>query len=338
MTALCCHGVNKSFGPVVALDGFDLCIKSGALTALLGPSGCGKTTALRVMAGFERPDGGEVLVGEREVASPTAWVPPEKRRVGMVFQDWALFPHLDVMGNVAFGLPKGEHRRVREVLEMVSLDRFAERMPHELSGGQQQRVALARALAPRPAVVLLDEPFSNLDASLRGRLRAEVKQVLRAAEATAVFVTHDQEEALAIGDQLAVMSEGRILQTGAPHEVYRRPASRAVAELVGEANFLSGVVRSGRAHTAVGAVEAQGRCDGDVVVMVRPETVSLESGDGAGRIVDAEFYGHDQLVRARLEDGSSLDVRLLGPRPDLVIGSCVRVRLTAAPQLFDSGE
>ncbi|MGH2699443.1 MAG: ABC transporter ATP-binding protein, partial [Actinomycetota bacterium] len=212
--------MRKSFGRTVALDDFDLPLREGVLLALLGPSGCGKTTALRIVAGLEHAESGNVWVGDRQVQGRGVFVAPEKRRIGMVFQDWALFPHLDVWHNVAFGLPRGERSRVDEVLEMVRLDRHSGRMPHELSGGQQQRVALARALAPSPRVILLDEPFSNLDATLRAKVRAEVAGLLRTAGATAIFGTHDQEEALSVADEVAVMSDGRVLQVGAPHDVY----------------------------------------------------------------------------------------------------------------------
>jgi iron(III) transport system ATP-binding protein len=333
--ALTCRGVRKRFGATQALEGFDLTLQRGSLMALLGPSGCGKTTALRVMAGFECPDAGEVEVSGRSVAGPGCWVPPERRRIGMVFQDWALFPHLDVWHNVSFGLPRRERERAERVLRMVHLEGCEHKMPHELSGGQQQRVALARALAPGPEVILLDEPFSNLDASLRARVRGEVREVLRAAGATAIFVTHDQEEALAMADELAVMDGGRVLQTGAPHDVYRRPVSRAVAGLVGDANFLPAMVRGGSAVTALGTIPAPGCPDGEAEAMVRPEGICLEPGGADDpRIYDAEFYGHDQLVRARLADGTSLEVRLLGPRPELSIGCPVKATLTVPPRFF----
>jgi iron(III) transport system ATP-binding protein len=330
-----CRDVDKRFGTTVALDSFTLDLKEGVLLALLGPSGCGKTTALRTMIGFERPERGEIWVGDREVSGPGSWVRPEHRRIGIVFQDWALFPHLDVWHNVAFGLENGHQYRVRDVLEMVHLTGYESRMPHELSGGQQQRVALARALAPQPEVVLLDEPFSNLDATLRAKVRAEVRAVLKDAKATAIFVTHDQEEALSMADEMAVMTAGRVLQVGRPHEVYGAPATLQVAALVGEANFFAGRVESGRAHTPLGAVATPGLPDGPIDVMVRPESVALSRDDeGEARIVDTEFYGHDQLVRAKLPDGTTIDVRLLGPRPDLTIDAPVRALLSGPVHFF----
>ena len=332
---LTCRNVVKHFGTIRALDGFDLDLRDGVLMALLGPSGCGKTTALRAMAGFERPESGDIWVGDGKVTGATTWVPPEARRIGMVFQDWALFPHLDVWHNVAFGLRDPKRETVGEILELVHLSGLEKRMPHELSGGQQQRIALARALAPRPEVILLDEPFSNLDASLRVKLRLEVRQVLKEANATAIFVTHDQEEALSMADELAVMDHGAVLQAGTPHEVYGAPATRAIAALVGEANFVPGRIVSGKVVSVLGTLPAPGLADGPVDVMVRPEAISVtRDPNGNARIVDAEFYGHDQLIRARLNNGMIVEARLLGPRPDLHIGADVALAICAPAQLF----
>src|SRR5690606_27384273 len=245
-------GVTKSFdgGPPV-LRGVDVSIEAGRTLALLGPSGCGKTTLLRIIAGLEVPDRGIVRVGGKEVTGPKGVVPPEKRRIGMVFQDWALFPHPSVARNVGFGLPRAERRsspRIDEALEMVGLAGMGDRMPSTLSGGQQQRVALARAIAPRPRVLLLDEPFSNLDATLRVTIRTEIHQLLVELGITTIFVTHDQDEAFILGDRVAVLSEGEVVQSGSPEEVYLRPRTRWLADFVGEANFIPG---SGRGDYAV---------------------------------------------------------------------------------------
>ncbi|MGH2653181.1 MAG: ABC transporter ATP-binding protein [Actinomycetota bacterium] len=327
--------VRKRFGATVALDGFDLDVRRGGLLALLGPSGCGKTTALRIIAGLERPDAGEVWVGDRRATGPGVHVPPERRRIGMVFQEGALFPHIDVAANVGFGLATGSEARVSHVLDLVGLLGLERRMPHELSGGQQQRVALARALAPGPEVILLDEPFANLDASLRARVRSEVRGILRDAAATAVIVTHDQEEALAVADHVAVMDQGSILQTGLPHEVYDAPARREVAALLGEANFLTGSVRQGTVMTALGPIPAPVASDGPVEIMVRPESIHMEPEAAAEAIVtDVEFYGHDQMVTVRLPNGSAVKCRPMGLRRDLILGTRVRLSVTGPAHFF----
>jgi len=216
---VCAHDVSKRYGDVVAVDGADLCIERGEFVALLGPSGCGKTTLLRLIAGFERPDRGEIEIAGRAVAGST-WVAPDRRRVGMVFQDYALFPHLTVAANVGFGLDRGgRSARVRETLALVGLEEHGERFPHELSGGQQQRVALARALAPEPDLVLLDEPWSNIDPLRRGEMREELAAILRRAAVTVVLVTHDREEAFSLADRIAIMCDGRLLAQGTPAEL-----------------------------------------------------------------------------------------------------------------------
>jgi iron(III) transport system ATP-binding protein len=248
--------VSKSFGPTRAVEDVSLELRPGELVGVLGPSGCGKTTLLRLIAGFERPDAGEVVVGGRPVAAGRTFVAPEKRRIGMVFQDYALFPHLTVERNVAFGLRRRGDERAQRTLELVGLQHKAGRYPHELSGGERQRVALARALAPEPDVVLLDEPFSSLDATLRGDLRREVELILREAGATTLLVTHDQEEALSLVDRLAVMRDGRIVQVGAPQEVYAQPASRWAAQFVGEVNVLSGPATPWRPSSAASTCRA----------------------------------------------------------------------------------
>jgi iron(III) transport system ATP-binding protein len=308
-------GVSRSYGPVRAVRELDLEVRKGEILAFLGPSGCGKTTTLRLIAGFESPDSGTVEVGGRKVAGPGLAVPPEKRRVGMVFQDYALFPHLSVEQNVAYGLPGGKKRkgRVEEVLALAHLEGLGDRMPHELSGGQQQRVALARALAPEPAVVLLDEPFSNLDASLRVRVRSEMREILRDAGATAVFVTHDQEEALSLADEVAVMMDGMVVQSAPPETLYHQPATRQVASFVGEANFLPGVAENGHVSCALGDIPILGDGEGEVEVMLRPEALVLRAlPNGQATVEDREFYGHDQLLKLRLDSGGTLRARLVG--------------------------
>ena len=249
-------GVRKAYGDVLALDDIDLDLAPGSMLALLGPSGCGKTTCLRLVAGFERPDAGTVDVDGRRVASATSMVPPERRHVGLVFQDLALFPHMTARQNIAYGIRRDPDHRVRadELLELVgTVSADAERLPHQLSGGMQQRVALARALAPRPDVLLLDEPFSSLDQAMRTQLRAEVRQILRDARQSAIFVTHDQAEALTIADHVAVMARGRILQVATPELIYAEPATPFVATFVGVANLVRGHVHDGIAETRLRA-------------------------------------------------------------------------------------
>jgi iron(III) transport system ATP-binding protein len=330
-----CAGLAKRFGDVVVVDDFELEVGDGELLCLLGPSGCGKTTALRLIAGLERPDAGTVEVAGRRVAGPQTWVPPERRRVGMVFQDWALFPHLDVRGNVAFGLDGETQGRVGELLELARLTGLEDRMPHELSGGQQQRVALARALAPSPDVLLLDEPFSNLDAQLRAEVRSEVRRVLRSTGTTAVFVTHDQEEALSIADRMAVMIAGRIRRSGSPYEVYADPGDVSVARLLGQSNLLPARIARGVAATALGELRVPDALDGGAEVLVPPESLRASPDPTASsRIVNVEFYGHDQLVTCALGDGTELDVRLMGPHPELEVGTAVRLDVIGAARVL----
>ena len=307
--------VSKSFGPTRAVDEVTLQVRSGELVAVLGPSGCGKTTLLRLIAGFERPEMGSLSVGGVEVAGPGKFVPPDKRRIGMVFQDYALFPHLTARANVAFGLARrdGDEREAltQRTLELVGLQHRAGCYPHELSGGERQRIALARALAPEPDVVLLDEPFSNLDATLRAGLRREVELILRDAGATAILVTHDQEEALSLADRLAVMRQGRIVQTGPPEAVYGRPASRWAAQFVGEVNVLAGVARGRDVETELGVFDLPQPASGAVHVAVRPEQLELRSdAHGNAEVVEREFRGHDVLYRLRHEGGRTVLVQL----------------------------
>jgi iron(III) transport system ATP-binding protein len=309
------RGLSKSFGAIEAVRELNLEIERGELMAVLGPSGCGKTTLLRVIAGFEQPDAGCVVVSDEVVAGPGRIIPPEKRRVGMVFQDYALFPHLSVEGNVAFGLtsrPREERDALTQrTLELVGLQHKARCNVHELSGGERQRVALARAMAPEPELVLLDEPFSSLDATLRGGLRREVELILRDAEATALLVTHDQEEALSLADRVAVMRDGEIVQVGPPVEVYGKPATRWAAQFVGEVNVLSGVARGGGVETELGVFDLRVPASGSVHVAVRPEQLELRSdGNTNAEVIAREFRGHDVLYRLRHEGGKTLLVQL----------------------------
>ncbi len=310
MSSLALRKVHKRFGETVALAHLDLEIREGELVSLLGPSGCGKTTALRVVAGFEQPDEGEV-----EVAGlPVVNLPPHRRGMGMVFQAYSLFPHLSALDNVGFGLRMrgvgaGERGwRAMEMLDLVGLADRATAFPHELSGGQQQRVALARALAPRPSVLLLDEPLSALDAKVRLQLRGEIRRIQKETGITTLFVTHDQEEALALGDRVGVMSAGRLEQLASPADVYERPATAFVARFVGKMNELPGVVAGERAVRVEGVpidgVRLDGRPEGSpVTLLARPEHLSLvAAGNGAlpGRVVSVAFHGARSEVSVRV--------------------------------------
>jgi iron(III) transport system ATP-binding protein len=351
MTSVTVRGLTKAYDGQQVLAGVDLDVPERSVTAVLGPSGCGKTTMLRIIAGFTEPDAGTVSLGGRVVAGGSRPVPAQDRKVGYVAQEGALFPHLDVGANIAFGLPRRQRRdgaRVAELVERVGLDpSYARRYPHELSGGQQQRVALARALAPNPAIVLLDEPFSSLDAGLRESTGRAVVDALHAAEATAILVTHDQSEALSLADQVAVMRDGRLAQTGSPVAVYRAPADPGVATFVGGANLLPASVDGLVATCALGRLDvAPGYtvAEGPAVVLVRPEQIRLlpaadggsrsgGSDDVPARVSDVVFYGHDAAVRLDLPGGARLTSRVVGteaPEP----GTGVRLQVLGPVTAF----
>lgn len=345
MNAVECSGVEKAFGTVEALRGADLALAPGSLTALLGPSGCGKTTLLRAIAGFERIDAGTIEVSGQAVAGPGLHVAPERRRVTIVPQEQALFPHLSVAANVGYGLRRGSRRdeAVAAMLRLAGLGGLGDRMPHELSGGQQQRVALARALAPDPTVVLLDEPFGSLDAALRDEIRSEVAGVLRASSATALLVTHDQEEALSIADTVAVIRNGLIVQVGPPHEIYKRPADLWVANFVGRANVIPGEVHAaGSVRSALGTLAlAEGPAGGPVDVVIRPEQLRISPApgpapaapEGDGVVEDRRYFGHDAVVTVALADGARVLVRLPSVEP-MPVGARVRVTCSEAVLAF----
>lgn len=296
-------GLWKRFGDVTAVADFSLAVERGELLALLGPSGCGKTTVLRIVAGLEKPDAGRVLLGGRDA---TPW-PPEKRGVGLVFQSYALFPHLSVAGNVAYGLRGADRRkRVGELLELVGLSGYERRRPHELSAGQQQRVALARALAPEPEVLLLDEPLSALDAALRKELRGELRGLLKRLGMTALYVTHDQEEALALADRVAVMREGQLEQVDTPAGLYNRPKTPFVASFLGRANLWPGRVVAADGDRALVEVAGQripaergeAREGDEVLLFFRPEWIRIGEGPLTAEVESAEYLGDRWEVRA----------------------------------------
>lgn len=378
------RGVTRVFPsrpePVHALRGVDLDVEEGSLTAVLGASGCGKTTLLRILAGFDKPDAGTAHLGGTLVAGGGTFVRPEKRSVGIVAQEGALFPHLDVAANVAYGLPGGigaainpvkrreRRERVAEMLELVGLPGYAERRPDELSGGQQQRVALARALAPEPSVILLDEPFSALDAALRVELREEVRDLLRSIDATAVLVTHDQSEALSLADHVAMMRDGKVVQSGSPWDVYSSPVDPQAAAFLGESVEIPcrlsncGVAPDGEltcthddmvhVDCPLGALQVRRSAVFDGAgggpadqqpqlqqpqppppqqqrankLVLRPEELVLADDGAPARVCATSFFGHDGLVRLRLDDGTALMVRLDGKDiPE--VGDDVHVRV-----------
>jgi iron(III) transport system ATP-binding protein len=333
MSELRVQGLRKCFGDHAVLHGVDLTVPRGTLFALLGPSGSGKTTLLRLLCGFERADAGMIDIDGRRVEGPGVHVPSEYRRIGYVPQEGALFPHLSVAQNIVFGLPRALRRtqhRVAELLELVGLPLdYAQRAPQQLSGGQQQRVALARALAPSPGLILLDEPFSSLDAALRQDTRNAVARALAQTNTTAVLVTHDQAEALSLGRQVAVLWNGRLVQNASAEEIYRQPATRELAEFVGDAVLLEGVAEDGFANCALGRIKLLNTLDdGPVHVMIRPEQIrllpmSVTAFDAnEARVLDVGFNGREAHVTMRLKQAS-----------DIVVTACVHGH--AAPRVDD---
>ncbi|MCY7401292.1 MAG: ABC transporter ATP-binding protein [Nocardioides sp.] len=344
MSSVTITDVTRRFGATTAVDAVTLHVPHGSFTTVLGPSGCGKTTLLRLIAGFLQPESGTIAFGDVVVAGDgTRPMPPQTRRVGYVPQEGALFPHLDVAGNISFGLgreERGEARdgdRVAEMLDLVELPPdFRTRRPDELSGGQQQRVALARSLAPRPAVVLLDEPFSSLDASLRGSTARAVRRALAVTSTTALLVTHDQNEALSLADQVAVMRAGRLIQSATPNEVYLSPSDPQVAEFVGRAVVLPGIASGDRASCPLGEVVLTEPAEGQITLVVRPEQIFVDRAHDTGvrgTVDELDYYGHDSAVRVTLADGTPVVARVPGVLHPAV-GDTVHLRVTGLVRAY----
>ena len=329
MIALDVRDLYASYGTKGVLRGVDLHLSAGQLLAVLGPSGCGKTTLLRVLAGFMPADSGSIAINGRTLVDDRTKVPSERRKVSIVPQEGALFPHLTVADNVGFGLDRRGNRRERitAMLDLVGMRGEARSYPHELSGGQQQRVAVARALAPRPEFVLLDEPFSGLDANLREHLRTEVKAMLRAEGATAVLVTHDQEEALSIADEIAVMDDGVICQQGTPQDVYERPASRWVGEFIGDSVVVGAMVEGMIAHTSLGDLPLAHNAAEAFQVLLRPEQLQFAAEGAAVTVLRCNYFGHDAIITAALPDGAPITVRTQGNSNMPSAGDTLRVRV-----------
>ncbi len=312
MSILNCQQVAKYFNETPAVQDLTLSVEAGEFLALLGPSGCGKTTSLRLIAGLETPTSGTIDLYGQAVASETAWLPAHQRRVGLVFQDYALFPHMDVAHNVGYGLTgnwSGKQERIIEMLALVGLDDMGKRYPHELSGGQQQRVALARALALQPQLLLLDEPFSNLDANLRWQVREEVRRIVKELGIATVLVTHDQAEAFSLADEVSVMLNGVIQQTATPAKLYQEPSNVEIARFVGDANILTGEANGETVATVLGDLPLLKNQHGKVDVLIRPEHLVLEINPNItsnAEVVGLSYFGHDQIIRAKLHQHDTI--------------------------------
>ena len=306
------RSVTKSYGSEIVLSDFNLDVWNGSIVGILGISGSGKTTALRLLAGFDKPDSGIIEMRDRVISSQETFLPPEERNVGMVFQDYALFPHLNVEKNISFGLSRDEIKsgRLEEVLSMCNLETYRNKFPQELSGGQQQRVSLARALAPKPEVILLDEPFTSLDAHMARDLREEVVSLLRQTETTAIIVTHDQEEALSVCDVVSVLENGSVIQSATPQEIYLNPVSQTVANSVGDPNILKGFSVDGRVETSLGTFVTA--YNGALDVSIRPECIELLlDSEGSYVVKECTFYGHDQVISFQNSKGEVFRARSL---------------------------
>lgn len=335
--ALRASGLCASFDGIEVISDLTLDVREGELLAILGPSGCGKTTSLRLIAGFELATAGSLEIGGESVIGPKNFRPPEKRGVGMVFQDYALFPHMTVLENIEYGLQgvEGRHRMTAQALTMTNLTNFRNRRVHELSGGEQQRVALARAIAPQPKLLLLDEPFSNLDPSLRSRVREELHDIVRQTGITTILVTHDQEEALSIADRVAFMTSGNIVQIGSPEEIYLQPASIDVAAFIGETNVLYGIVSNSSVDTPLGTFAATD--NGSIAaVLVRPEHLVLSKTGIPATVTHREYYGHDQILRVQLDDTTLVRIRI-DSRTHHLPGDKVLISLSEPPLILDAG-
>ena len=322
------RSVTKSYGQEVVLTDFNLDVWNGSIVGILGISGSGKTTALRLIAGFDKPDSGVIEMRNKIISSDSVFLPPENRNVGMVFQDYALFPHLNVEKNISFGLSREQLKsgRLDEVISVCNLDVYRKKFPQELSGGQQQRVSLARALAPNPEVILLDEPFTSLDAYMARELREEVVSLLRQTDTTAIIVTHDQEEALSVCEVVSVLENGSVIQSATPQEIYLNPISQTVANSVGDPNILKGFSVDGRVETSLGTFVSA--YNGALDVSIRPECIELSPDSNGNYVVkECTFYGHDQVISFENNKGEVFRARSL---PNIIyeVGDKVNINIS----------